>query len=229
MGFTVSERRSRRHPAQYITDADYADDIALLSDTADEAQVLLSRVEEAAKIIGLHINETKTEFLLFNHHGQIRASSGEQLKHVNDFMYLGSRMSSCSKDIDTRKAKAWSALNKMQKIWKSTLSGKLKVQFFRATVESVLTYGSECWTLTEKLTRDLDGCYTRLLRAALNIQWQDHVTNEELYGDIPRLSSSIQQRRMRFCGHSWRSKSELVHDFLLWNHQHGKRSPKCYG
>ncbi|KXJ07950.1 hypothetical protein AC249_AIPGENE26468 [Exaiptasia diaphana] len=30
LGFTLTERRSRRHPAQKFTDADYADDIAVV-------------------------------------------------------------------------------------------------------------------------------------------------------------------------------------------------------
>ncbi len=32
-GFKLAKERSRRHPAQTFTDADYADDIALLANT----------------------------------------------------------------------------------------------------------------------------------------------------------------------------------------------------
>jgi len=42
--------------------------------------------------------------------------------------------------------------------------------FFQATVETVLLYGCEAWTLTPTLERSLNGCYTRMLRAALNSQ-----------------------------------------------------------
>ncbi len=39
----------------------------------------------------------------------------------------------------------------------------LKLQLSIATVESVLLYGCEEWTLTSVLEKQLDGCYTRML------------------------------------------------------------------
>ena len=50
----------------HIVLADYADDIALLSDSVDKAEKLLHNVEMAAKLIGLHINEKKTQYMTFN-------------------------------------------------------------------------------------------------------------------------------------------------------------------
>ena len=64
----------------------------------------------------------------------------------------------------------------------------------------------------------------RMLRVALNKSWRDYPRNKELYGNIPKISSSIRQQRMRFAGHCWRSKEELIADVLLWNPKHGKRS-----
>ena len=54
LGFTISPRRSRRVGPRMITDLDFADDIALTSDSASQAQELLERVEEAALRVGLH-------------------------------------------------------------------------------------------------------------------------------------------------------------------------------
>ena len=56
LGFTIGPRRSRRVGPVNITDLDFADDIALLSDTAAQAQELLSNVENAALRVGLHTN-----------------------------------------------------------------------------------------------------------------------------------------------------------------------------
>ena len=64
-----------------------------------------------------------------------------------------------------------------------------------------------------------------MLRAALNRSWKDHPTIKDLYGKIPRISESIRQQRMRFAGHSWRSKKELAGDVLLWKPTHGKQTP----
>ena len=63
LGFTVHPRRSRRYPADKVTDADFADDLALTTDTAAEAQDLLLSVELAANSIGLHLNESKTKYI----------------------------------------------------------------------------------------------------------------------------------------------------------------------
>ena len=40
-GFKLAKERSRRYPAQTITDADYANDIALLANTSTQAESLL--------------------------------------------------------------------------------------------------------------------------------------------------------------------------------------------
>ena len=48
-GFELTKRRSRRYPATTITDADYADDIAILANTPDQTETLLHSLERAAK------------------------------------------------------------------------------------------------------------------------------------------------------------------------------------
>ena len=59
-GFTLKPSASRRYPALKITDADYADDLALISDSITGATALLHYLEIAAADIGLHINAAKT-------------------------------------------------------------------------------------------------------------------------------------------------------------------------
>ena len=104
------------------------------------------------------------------------------------------------------------------------MSESLRVQFFRATVETVLLYGSTAWTLTKALKKKLDGAYTKMLRVVKNVTWQHHVTNKALYGKLPSLTTTIQERRIRFSGHCWRSKQEVIHDLILWEPKHGRRS-----
>ena len=47
-GFELTKKRSRKYPATAITDADYADDIAILANTPDQAETLLHSLERAA-------------------------------------------------------------------------------------------------------------------------------------------------------------------------------------
>ena len=61
-GLTLELARSRRFHTKKIPDADYADDLALLSDNSYNAQKLLHILEKSSAFIGLlHINATKTE------------------------------------------------------------------------------------------------------------------------------------------------------------------------
>ena len=133
-GFELTKKRSRRHPAKTITDADYADDIALLANTPNQAETLLHSLERAAAGIGLHVNAQKTEFMCFNQKGDISTLDGTSLKLVDKFTYLGSSVSSTERDIDTRLTKAWTAIDRLSIIWKSNLTDKMKRSFFQAAV-----------------------------------------------------------------------------------------------
>ena len=105
--------------------------------------------------------------------------------------YLGAWIDDSPKDVKTRKAQAWVACNKLNKIWKSTLKKSIKIRIFTATVESVFLYGSETWTVNKTTKKIINGAYTRMLRTAMNISWRDHVTNKELYGSLPPLSIKV--------------------------------------
>ena len=213
-GFVLTKKRSRRYPAKTITDADYADDIALLANTPNQAEILLHSLERAAAGIGLHVNAHKTEFMCFNQKGDISTLDGTSLKLVDKFTYLGSSVSSTEKDIDTRLMKAWTAINRLSIIWKSNLTNKMKRSFFQAVVLSVLLYGCTTGTLTKWLEKKLDGNYTRMLSAILNKSWQQHPTKHQLYGHQPPITKTIQARRTRHAGHCWRSKdNQLEHTY----------------
>ena len=221
-GFELTKKRSRRYPATTITDADYADDIAILANTPDQAETLLHSLERAAAGIGLHVNAHKTEYMCYNQTGDISTLKGTPLKLVDKFTYLGSSVKSTEKDIETRLTKAWTAINRLSIIWKSDLTDKMKRSFFQAAVTSILLYGCTTWTLTKRLEKKLDGNYTRMLHAILNKSWQQHPKRHQLYGHLPPITKTIQVRRTRHAGHCWRSRDELIRDVLLWIPTHGR-------
>ena len=220
--FELTKKRSRRYPAKTITDADYADDIALLANTLKQAKTLLHSLERAAAGIGLHVNVHKTEYMCYNQTGDISTLDGTSLKLIYKFTYLVSSVSSTEKDIDTRLTKEWAAIDRLPIIWKSDLIDKMKRSFFQAAVVSILLYGCTTWTLTKRLEKKLHGNYTRMLRAILNMSWQQHPTRHQQYGSLPPITKTIQARRTRHAGHCWRSKEELISDVLLWNPAYGQ-------
>ena len=105
------KRQSRRVPPIIVTDIDFADDIALVSDGIKEAEEMLRR-------------------------------------------------DSSEKYVKIRKARDWRTCHQMRNIWNSKLSRKFKIRLMIATIESVLLYGCETWTLTNSLLKKLDGTYT---------------------------------------------------------------------
>ena len=101
----------------------------------------------------------------------------------------------------SKKVLAWVACHELVKIWHSKLSQKIKIRLFVATVESVLLYGSESWIFDKSMQKQQDGYYTRMLRMALNVSWKQHLTNEQLYRNLPLVSFKVRQRRLRLSGH----------------------------
>ena len=128
LGFTLTKQKSRRHPAKTITDADYADDLAVLADYLKDATSLLHSVETTAREIGLYVNADKTEFICLNQDTSdgMKSLNGKKISQVDDFKYLGSYIASTEHDIDIRLKKAWGALNGMNVIWKPNLPDDLK-------------------------------------------------------------------------------------------------------
>ena len=176
LGFTLIPRKSRRVEPVMATDFDFADDIGLISDTAAKARGLLLAVESECRKIGLQLNSKKTKVMALNTEDKtVTTRDGTILEVVQDFKYLGAYIGSTEHDIKVRRALAWSALHSIKRVWKAAFGDEFKRRLFVATVESVLLYGAETWTLTVQQEEALDGVYTRMLRMALNIELQEHV------------------------------------------------------
>ena len=141
-GLLIHPRRSRCHPSVHVTDLDFADDLAITSDTVQNAEELLHAVEEAAAYVGLHCNTTKREFTSSSNDATVKSLSGNALKRVDDFKYLGSCIMCSARDFRTRKGQAWNTCSKLEKVWRSNLPNKLKLDLFKTVVEPILTYGS---------------------------------------------------------------------------------------
>ena len=139
----------------------------------------------------------------FNHEvpSDLKSRDGTTIKVVKNFKYLGAWIESTEKYINVRKAPEWKACHNLRKIWTSKIRKNLKTRLFVATIEAVLLYGVETRTLTKSLTKQLDGCYTRMV---YNISWKDHMRNAILYGKLPAISLIIKQRRMCLYGHCYR-------------------------
>ena len=185
-GFMRKKARSRRYPAETITEAGYADDLALLANIAALAKSLPHNREQKAGGIGPQVNADKTKSMCFKRDEAFFTLSGMPLKLVDKFIYLGNSISSTECDVHIRITKAYTVNDRILIIRKSCLSDKINRDFFPAVVVSILQY--RCTTLTlakkKKRVKRLDTNNTRILRAFLNKSWNQQATKQRLYGHL---------------------------------------------
>ena len=91
------------------------------------------------------------------------SSDGSPIKLVQDFKYFGGYTDS-GYDMNTSIGQLWSALNSLDRVWKASIKKETKLKVFKASVETILLYGSDSWTLNVALPKKLDGSYTKMLR-----------------------------------------------------------------
>ena len=175
--FKQAKERSWRYLAQTITDADNANDIALLANTPAQAESLLHSLERAAVGIGLYDNADKTEYKCFNQRGDISTLNCSSLKLVDKFTYPESSVSLTEKDTNTRLAKSWTTNDRLSVIGKSDMTDKIKRNFFQAAVVSILLYGCTTRTLTKRMETKL-GNYPRMSWAIWNKSLRHHPTKQ---------------------------------------------------
>ena len=76
-----------------LADLDFADDIALLSDSRNGIQELTNNLEEYASQTELRISTEKTKVMSSHDHGNQILVGGQPVEEVNKFTYLGSILS----------------------------------------------------------------------------------------------------------------------------------------
>ena len=148
----VTRRRSSRHPASHLSDLDFADDIVLFADTIQEAELLLHKVESASKSTGRFLNPSKRKYININPsaNDSVHSSDGSKIEKVEVFKYLGSYTNS-QHDIQCRKEQAWAAVHVLDKVWRAPICRLIKMKIFRTTVEPILIYGCDSWSLTQSV------------------------------------------------------------------------------
>ena len=227
-GVMTCPRQSSRYPAKILNDLDFADDIALLESSTTRAQSQLTRTADAAADLGLVISAPKTEFMTINCHPQpLLQVYGNLIKHVTDFKYLGSMMGSSASDMKRRRALAWTAFWKLERLWRSnTIPVATKVKLFNTTCVTVLLYGCESWIMSEDMVNKINSFGTSCYRIMLNIKRTDRVPNATIYSltETTPLIERVRTKQLKFLGHILRMPhDEPVKEYALYIPTHGKR------
>ena len=120
-GFQLRKIKIRRSPPITVTDMDFLDDIAFVSEGIKEAQEMLTRVEKSAKRVGLSMKTGKTKYMSYNTNQQfeIKDINRSNLKRVIDLKFLEAWTG--SEYLKIRKVLAWRICYHMRNIWKSII------------------------------------------------------------------------------------------------------------
>ena len=96
----IKEDGSRQYPAEAITDADYTDDLVLLTNTPAQVKSLLHNLEQPARGIDLYVNANKTKLMCFKQEA-ISTLNDKPLKLADQFASVAvSHLLKARKDMD---------------------------------------------------------------------------------------------------------------------------------
>ncbi|VDO57621.1 unnamed protein product [Schistosoma margrebowiei] len=165
-----------------LDDLDFADDLALLSQTQQQMQE--KTISVAA--VSLNIHKRRSQILQCNTTFNNRITiDGEVLEDVKTFTYLGSiidEQGGSDADVKARIGKARAAYLQLRNGWSSKqLSTNTKVRIFNTNVKTVLLYGAETWRTTKAIIQKIQVFINSCLRKILQIRWPDTISNNVLW------------------------------------------------
>lgn len=208
----------------------FADDLALLSSTLEEAIHQIEVLQEIAAKVGLQISFEKTEIMpTFKQELQaLQLNNGNKIKIVKKFKYLGEIITwnlNEKLSIETRVTK----LKQAQRItWptykKKSLSINAKIRHYNSVIKPEATYASETiFKLNTQSTTDkLQKIDRRILRTAINFKHQVHgkwwiIPNNTIYKENESIIDTMRKRRIAFFGHLYRlSDTRLTKQLLKY-------------
>ena len=156
----------------------------------------------------LQVNVRKIKLMRLNTtSNQSITVHNQQLEEVDEFTYLGSKVSidgDSGKDVSVRMSKANRAFWTLNPVWKSTkLNVRTKIKIFKRSVLSVLLHGSECWKVAREISRKYDVFQTKCLRHIKRIFCPNKISNKDLLTscNLEPLSVVVRKRRWRWLDH----------------------------
>ena len=229
-GVVTCPSRLGRYPAKMLNDLDFAEDIARLESSVPRARFQLTRTADATAELGLVISTSKTEFMTIHCHPHPPMKVYETpINHVTDYKYLGSMMASSASDLKRRKALAWTAVWKLERLRKSpSIPISTKVKLFNTTCITVLLYGCESWVISKDMENKINSFGTSCYRIMLNIRRIDRVPNATIYSltESAPLIERVRRWQLRFLGHVLRfPENEHVRDFVMYVPTHRRKKP----
>jgi hypothetical protein len=135
----------------------------------------------------------------------------KQLENVESFSIL-TNDGRCTCEIKCRIAMAKAAFNKKRTRFTNTLDLELRKKLVKCYVWSIALYGAETWTLRAVDKKHLVSFEMWCWRRMENINWTDHVRNEEVLlrvNEQRNILHKIRNRKANWIGHILRRNGLL--------------------
>ena len=190
----------------------FADDIVVLAESEKDLEFILNGMDFVLRqSYKMNINKDKTKVMkCCRSNSQIPMNiklANENLNEVNEFCYLGSKITNDGKskeDIKSRLALARRAFVQKRTLFTSNIGLATRKTLLKSYIWSIALYGCETWTVGKQEKKRIDSfemwCYRRMLK----VKWTDHVRNEvvlERIGEEMSLWKILTRRRDRLVGH----------------------------
>ena len=247
-GFSIGGRN--------INELRYADDTTLIETAVDLMQRLVNKIKEESEKVGLYLNKDKAKLMFIGDNTQDTVTvDGTSVERVKEFNFLGSFITTegeSKKEIDRRLGIGRSTVGKLQTIWgDKNITRNTKLRILNSMVFSIITYGSETWTLCKRERNRINAFEMWAYQRLLGISWSDRITNDTVlervghgktllrnsksqlryFGHIARCdSTSLEKVAMLVCGRYMKQRKTTTqmdrqHQGFGWNFSRGVHPP----
>ena len=159
-----------------MTNLRFADDIVLISHSAEEMQIMLNDLMQACSTVGLLPNKEKTKVMTnCSRQGGLNLQ-GTELEYVDNYVYLGQLVSfvDSEAEINRRITNAWKKFWSLKDLFNMNLSKEIRKYIFDSSILPVLTYGCQTWKNWQTSMNKITTCQRAMERSLLRISLLSH-------------------------------------------------------
>lgn len=193
-----------------ISECAFADDVIVMANSERDLQRNMNIWNDTLKDFGMNMNYNKTKVMAIAREPQrIRIEvEGIILEQVTQFNYLGVIIDETGKqDIDLNER-----INKVNKLYytmnktfinKREVTKKTKMNVYKTIFRPILTYGSETWTLSNRMKKKLEATEMKYLRRVKGSTLMDKVRNTQIREEleIKPVTEFVEKRQLSWWGH----------------------------
>ena len=212
----------------------FADDTALVADSAEQLQALVREFGRVCERRKLRVNVDKSKVMVAGRDaGPLSLNiqlNGDSLEEVQSFKYLGSCFSSdggVKEDVSMRVGEGMRTFGAMKRLWNvRSVNVRAKRELYERVVVPTVMYGSEAWGLRVEERRKLDVMEMRCLRSMCGVTRMDRLRNEvvrERVGVDEKLSERVDRKVLKWYGHVERMSGERLTKRVYRSEVEGER------